>query len=92
MEEAGERGLGNQDEECGGSPKGTREPQQVLDQGIRGSTLGEGRQILLLVGGEASRGKALSREVVPLIPPALPGIPASHHPPLKIYLFPADPC
>ena len=64
----------------------------MSDQGMRGSTLGEGRQILLLVGGEASRGKALSREVVPLSPPALPGIPASHHPPLKIYLFPSDRC
>ena len=70
----------------------TREPQHVLEQGMRGSALGEGRQILLLVGGEARRGKALSREVVPLPTPALPGIPASHHPPLKTYLSPADPC
>ena len=31
----------------------TREPQHMLEQGMRGSTLGEGRQILLLVGGEA---------------------------------------
>ena len=70
----------------------TREPQHMLEQGMRGSTLGEGRQILLLVGGEARRRKALSREVVPLPTPALPGIPASHHPPLKTYLSPADPC
>ena len=46
----------------------TREPQHVLEQGMRGSALGEGRQILPLVGGEARRGKALNREVVPLSP------------------------
>lgn len=81
----------------------TGEPQQVLEQRVLESAVGEGRQILLLLGGEARGGKALSREVVPLPGPppppcspapsaALPGTPASHHPPLKIYLSPADPC
>ena len=63
----------------------TREPQHVLEQGMRGSALGEGRQILPLVGGEARRGKALSREVVPLSPPLLfPEFPPPTTQPLKL--------
>ena len=59
----------------------------MSDQGMRGSTLGEGRQILLLVGGEASRGKALSREVVPLSPLLLlEFLPPTTHP-LKFTCF-----
>lgn len=52
--------------------------QQVLEQGMLESAVGEGRQILLLLGGEARGGKALSREVVPLLP-ACRTAPAPHH-------------
>lgn len=50
-----------------------------------GSALGEGRQILLLMGGE-TRGEALGREVVSSSLEFLP--PEAH----AFYLFSPDPC
>lgn len=66
------QGLENQDEELGASPEGTREPQQVLEQGKDGVSSGQRKANSAAGDGEARRGKGLSREVVSPSTPALP--------------------